>query len=128
MKKLKAGSPDRLYLLYGNEDYLRDYFLTQLREKCIPDGDDGFSYKRFDGPSVDARQFARALDVMPFLSERTFIELRNVDINKIPEADKFLDLLKTIPDYCTVAFIQDAGYEPDGRMKVVKYLKVQRKN
>ena len=123
LKKLKAGSPDRLYLLYGNEDYLRDFFLTQLREKCIPDGDDGFSYKRFDGPSVDARQFARALDVMPFLSERTFIELRNVDINKIPEADKFLDLLKTIPDYCTVAFIQDAGYEPDGRMKVVKYLK-----
>ena len=36
LKKLKAGSPDRLYLLYGNEDYLRDYFLTQLRENAFP--------------------------------------------------------------------------------------------
>ena len=123
LTKLKTSPPERLYLLYGSEDYLSDFFLTRLRESCLPDGDDGFSYKRFDGPSLDLGLVAKALDVMPFLSERTFIELRNIDINRLPDSDKAVKLLQTIPDYCTVVFFEDASYEPDGRLKFVKFLK-----
>ncbi|MBQ3373225.1 MAG: DNA polymerase III subunit delta [Oscillospiraceae bacterium] len=123
LKKLKTAPPARIYLLYGNEDYLSDFFLTKLRDCCLPGGDDGFSYKRFDGPALDLSLLAKALDVMPFLSERTFIELRNVDINKLPDTDKAISLLQSVPDYCTVVFFQDASYEPDGRLKFVKFLK-----
>ncbi|MBQ8074483.1 MAG: DNA polymerase III subunit delta [Oscillospiraceae bacterium] len=123
IKKLKTEFPGRLYLLYGTEDYLSDYFLTKLRDTCIPDGDDGFSYKRFDGPSLDLSLLAKALDVMPFLSERTFVELRNVDLNKISDPDNAVKLLQSIPDYCTVVFIQNANFEPDGRLKIIKFLK-----
>ena len=123
IKKLKTAPPARIYLLYGSEDYLSDFFLNKLRDCCLPDGDDGFSYKRLDGPALDLAQLAKALDVMPVLSERTFIELRNVDINKLPDTDKTISLLQTIPDYCTVVFFLDASYEPDGRLKFVKFLK-----
>ena len=121
--KLKTAAPSRLYLLYGSEDYLSDFYLTRLRACCLPGGDDGFSYKRFDGPSLDLGQLGKALDVMPFLSERTFIELRNIDINRLPDSEKAVKLLQTIPDYCTVVFFEDASYEPDGRLKFVKFLK-----
>ena len=73
VKALKECPPKRLYLLSGEEDYLRDRYLEALKAVCIPEGESGFSYKRFDGPSLDAFELGKALDVMPFLSERTFL-------------------------------------------------------
>ena len=123
IKTLRSQPPRSLYLLYGEEDYLRDRYLEALKSVCIPEGESGFSYKRFDGPSVDASDLGKAMDVMPFLSERTFIELRNVDINKTGDTDQLIAALSSIPEYCTVCFVQDASYETDGRIRFVKFLK-----
>ena len=123
IKQLKSDAPKNLYLLCGEEDYLRDRYLETLKEICIPEGESGFSYKRFDGPAIDAAELGQAIDLMPFLSERTFVELRNVDINRIAETDEMIRLLSSIPDYCTVCFVQDASYEADGRTRFVKFLK-----
>ena len=123
IKKLKAGGPGRLYLLYGEEDYLRDRYLETLKSLCIPEGESGFNFKRIDGPGLDVSEVEKAIDQMPFLSDRTFLELRNVDINKLADADRHIAVLSSVPDYCTVCFVQDASYETDGRLKFVKFLK-----
>ena len=123
INRLKSSSPGRLYYLYGPEDYLSANYLDTLRSVCLPDGDDGFSLKRFEGPGLDPAGLRAALDALPFLSEMVFIELHNVDVNKLSDPDEFIRLLKEIPEYCTVAFIQDSNYEPDGRLKLVKFLK-----
>ena len=123
IKLLKSESPKNLYLLSGEEDYLRDRYLETLKTVCIPEGENGFSYKRFDGPTVDAADLGKAIDIMPFLSERTFVELRNVDINKTNDTDQLIGVLSSIPEYCTVCFVQDASYETDGRMRFVRFLK-----
>ena len=83
LKKLKNAPPQRIYVLFGEEDYLRDHFLGRLKAKCLPEGEDGFNFKRFDGPGLDAGELSKAVDMLPFLSECTFIELRNVDLNKL---------------------------------------------
>ena len=123
VRNLKERGPERLYLLWGPEDYLREQFLIQLKKKCLPEGEDGFSYKRFDGPALDARQLQQAVDAMPFMTENTFVELRDVDINKLAEPDACIKILSDIPEYCTVAFVQNAQYEPDGRLRFVKHLR-----
>ena len=123
LKKLKTGLPDRIYLLYGEEDYLRDHFYSTLKAKCLPEGDDGFAYKRFNGPSLDPSAFSEAVDMLPFLTERTMVELRNVDVNRLPEADRFVEILQAVPETCTVVFLQDAGHVPDGRLKLVRFIK-----
>ena len=123
LKKLKKTSPQRIYVLFGEEDYLRDHFLGRLKAKCLPEGEDGFNFKRFDGPGLDAGELSKAVDMLPFLSECTFIELRNVDLNKLGEPDRFIEVLRAVPDYCTVCFVQDAHFEPDGRLKLIKFLK-----
>lgn len=123
IRKLKTEPLGKLYLLYGEEDYLSEHYFEALRTVCLPDGDDGFSYKRLNGPGLDLISFSHALDIMPFLSERTLIELRNVDINRLADPEKTISLLSNIPAYCTVVFIQDANFEMDGRLKVIKFLK-----
>ena len=54
VRKLKENGPQNLYLLWGPEDYLREYFLSEIKGLCLPDGDDSFSYKRMNGPDLDA--------------------------------------------------------------------------
>lgn len=123
VKRLKNSGPEKLYLLYGPEDHLSSSFLSELRTVCLPDGDDGFSLKRFEGPELNLSEFEKALDTLPFLSDRIFVELKNIDLNKISDADEFVRILKNIPDYCTAAFWEDTTFEPDGRLKSVKYFK-----
>ena len=123
LRRLKETGPERLYLLWGPEDYLREQYLSQLKKICLPEGEDSFSYKRLDGPDLDPDELRFAVDAVPFLTERSFVELRDVDINKLKEPEKFSALLADIPDYCTVAFVQNARYEPDGRLKLIKSLR-----
>ena len=124
VQRLRAEGPRRLYLLYGPETYLSEYYLNKLRAVCLPDGEDGFSYKRMNGPELDLQEFGESIDAMPFLTERSFIELRDIDLGKVKQPDELLKLLKDIPDYCTVAFYtQEEKYTPDGRLKLVKGIK-----
>ncbi len=123
LKELRERGPERLYLLWGPEDYLREQFLTELKKRCLPEGDDGFSYHRIDGPELSAETLGRALDAMPFITERTLVELRDIDLNKLKDADSCLKLLSDIPDYCTAVFVLGAEYEPDGRLKFIKGLR-----
>lgn len=123
LQKLKSGGPLRLYLLWGAEDYLREQYLAQLKKLCLPDGEDSFSFKRMDGPELDREALQQAVDSIPFLSERSFVELRDVDLNRVSEPEKLLKILEDLPDYCTVAFVQNTQFEPDGRLKFVKGLR-----
>jgi len=122
-KLLKSRGPEKIYLLYGPEDHLSASFFYELRDACLPNGDDGFSLKKFEGPELDLTALERALDTVPFLSDRIFVELKNIDLNRVSNADDFVRILKSVPEYCTVAFLQDATFEPDGRLKGNKFLK-----
>ncbi|MBQ3703006.1 MAG: DNA polymerase III subunit delta [Oscillospiraceae bacterium] len=127
LRILRERGPERLYLLWGPEDYLREQFLSQLKKTCLPEGEDDFSYKRIDGPALDANALQQAVDALPFMTEHTFVELRDVDINKLADADACLKTISDIPDYCTVVFVQNAQYEPDGRLRFVKTLRSEGK-
>ena len=122
---LKTEGPQRLYLLWGQEDYLREQFLTQIKRICLPGGEDDFSYHRFDGDSLELQTLADAVDAMPFLTDRTLIEVRGWDTNKLSEADaeRLTTLVEDLPDYCTLVLVMDAAFTPDGRLRTTKALK-----
>lgn len=120
VRSLKERGPESLYLLWGPEDYLREQFLNELKKACLPEGEDSFSFKRLNGPELDAQELQAAIDSVPFLTERSFVEIRDADLNRLKEPERVLKALQDIPDYCTVAFVQNAQYEPDGRIKLIK--------
>ena len=91
----------------------------------LPDGADDFSYRRLDGRSLDMRALEEAVNAMPFLTERTLPEVRGFDFARCrdAEAEALERIVSDIPGYCTLVFVQDAGWEPDQRQKAVKALK-----
>ncbi len=123
VRRLKEQGPERLYLLWGPEDYLREYYLAELKKVCLPEGEDSFSFRRLNGPELDVRVLREAVDAMPFMTERSFVEIRDVDWNRLKESDAVLKVLGDLPDYCTVALVQGTAFEPDGRLKTIKTLR-----
>ncbi len=122
VRRLRAEGPGKLYLLWGEEDYLREQFAQELRRACLGEDDDGFDYKRFDAAAPDMQLVREAVDSMPFFASRVFIELRGFDVNKCKAEDteRFKAILTDFPEQCTMAIVLPSGYEPDGRLALMK--------
>ncbi len=124
LRKLNQQGPQRLYFIWGPEDYLSDQFVGEIRKICVPEGIADFSYHKFSDRDYSARAMADAIDSVPFLTERTMVEVRGLDLNKLleDEVEELADAIKDIPDYCTVVFVEPSEFEPDKRKKIYKKL------
>lgn len=123
--RLRKDGPAGLYMLRGEEDYLRDEYLGILTGLCLgEDGEGTFNHHRFRGPGLDMEAFRDAVESVPFMGDRTLIEVRDFDVNRTAGYDP--DLLKSVlsdlPEWATVVFLFSPGYNPDGKLKVVRLL------
>ena len=125
-RELKSQGPGTLYMLWGEEDYLIQDFVGKLRDACLEGGAGDFDAKRLDGPAPDVRDVEEALDAMPFFGGRTFLELRDFDVNKCRD-ERMAAVLSDVPEWCTVVIVLPVGSSPDGRLNFVKQLKKQGK-
>ena len=124
LKRLKDGGLQRLYILYGPEDYLRECFLGEML-KLSGLTEEDFSYKRFNGPALDMAELTEAVDAMPFFSDCSFVEVRDCDLGKCRDEDceRLKKIISDIPDYCTLVFTFSPSATPDGRTAAMRALK-----
>ena len=124
--ELSGGTIRPLYLFWGEEDYLREYYLGKLREACLAGGLEEFNYFRLDGKAADAVSISEAVEALPVFAERKFVEVRDFDFYKAAasERDGIDVLLADLPDYCCLVFVfSDPAFKPDGRMKIHRHFK-----
>ena len=70
-KALAQGTLGSLYIFHGEEAYLRDYYLDQMKAKLIPAGMESFNYHLLPGKTLTAQQLAETVDALPMMSQRT---------------------------------------------------------
>ncbi|MDR0818312.1 MAG: DNA polymerase III subunit delta [Oscillospiraceae bacterium] len=119
---ISKGTLSSLYILYGEEAYLREHYLKLMRK-----GVGGFDYKKIDGISSSMRDVAEAVQSMPMSGDRVFIEVRDLDIfaRDFGEANAGIleSLIGDIPDTCRLVFVYSAvEWKPDKRRKLWKSL------
>ncbi len=124
LKKLKAdlaaGTIGSAYIFYGEESYLREYYLGKLRETLIPAGSETFNYHTLEGKELTAEALAETAEAMPMMAERTLIVVTDWDLFKLAEGqrEKLIALLEDLPPCCCVVFVYDAlEYKPNGKLK-----------
>ena len=125
IRKLRAEGPRSVYILWGEEDYLRDSYLAELKKLCLAEGTEAFNYHRLQGPGLDMGALRQSAEAMPFMGERTVTEIRDFDVNRPgsydPEALKAI--LADVPEWATLVFVFSPGYSPDKRLAAVKAMK-----
>ena len=117
---IRSGAPDRLYIFHGEEVFLLNHYLEQLKKVLLDDLTESFNFHKLNSETFDIQSFADSVEAMPMMAEHTLVLVDEVDFFKLPEAErnKVAEVLSDIPDYCTVVFTYETTpWKPDKRLK-----------
>ena len=121
---LAAGTPARLYVFYGEEGYLKRYYLQQLSKLCVGAFED-FNRITLDAEQVTVQSLTDAIDSVPMGSERKLIIVRDYKLMQPAGELKELmpGLLEDLPeDVCLVFYFDTLEFKPDKRLNLWKVL------
>ena len=119
-KDLAEGEIGPAYLFHGEESYLREYYLSQLRERLVPAGVEAFNFHRLEGRGLTAQALTEAVEAMPMMAERTMVQVTDWDLFKLAEEQRkpLIALLEDLPDYCCLVFVYEhLEYKPNKTYK-----------
>lgn len=72
---IKTGEFGRIYLLYGEEAYLRKQYRDKLKSAII--GDDNMNYHYYEGKNISIGEVIDQAETLPFFAQRRLIVIEN---------------------------------------------------
>jgi len=117
---LQSGGPANVYIFFGEETYLMQQAVEQLRTMLVPAGFEEFNYHRLTGKGLTVQELTETVEAMPMMAQNTFVTVTDLDIFKLDEAQRaaLVSLLEDFPEYCTLVFLyRQIPYKKDGKMK-----------
>ena len=109
MKRLNADIRDknfrRVYLLYGEEAYLKESYKNKLKEAILPGEDMNYMY--VSGKDTELSKLRDFTDTMPFFADRRLLLLENTELFK-KSAENFPEWIDGLPETTVVIFIENS--------------------
>lgn len=118
---LKTGQLKQVYLLFGEENYLKKQYKERFTKAMLPEGDT-MNYAYYEGKGVDIKEVIDLAETMPFFAERRLIVFENTGLFKSAAGGDLADYLKELPDTTCFLFVEN---EVDKRGKLYKAVKAK---
>ncbi len=119
---LKSGNLGRLYLFYGEEGYLREYYLGQLQKVVVGDMMPEFNVTVINR-APEFNELSDAVESYPAMNDRRIIIVRDFDVVSA-NADfskKAEELFSDMPEHAVLVFVySNPESKPDKRKKLYK--------
>jgi len=115
IKKQKFKS---VYLLCGEEPYLRQLYKKKLKEAILPN-DDTMNLTVYAGKGIDPKAVIDQAETLPFFAEKRLLILENSGFFK-SASPELSDYVKEIPESTCMVFVEE---EVDKRGKLFKAVK-----
>lgn len=122
---LKRKRIRNLYLFYGQEEYLKKYYLNAIEKIILNEQFKDMNKVVYEG-KISLARLADACETVPLFSERKLIVAKKTGLfkkeGKEPSSGKDNDIafLKNIPEYVCLVFYEE---EIDKRLKIVNAIK-----
>lgn len=116
---LKKEQFSQIYLLYGEEAYLKKQYRDRLRKALLPE-DDTINYSHFEGKGIDVKEVIDLAETMPFFAERRLIVFENTGLFKSAAGAELAEYMKQMPETTYFVFVEE---EVDKRGKMYKAVK-----
>ena len=111
---IKSGQFKPVYLIYGDEDYLRKQYKDRMKEALV--GDDGMNYSYFEGKGISVKELIDLGETLPFFGERRLIVVENSGFFSSAQ-DELAAYLKEMPETTWFVFVEK---DIDKRNKLFK--------
>ena len=113
---LKTKTFKNVYLLYGDEAYLRNQYRDKLKKAMINEGDT-MNFSCFEGKGIDEKELTAMADTVPFFSDYRLIIVENSGFFKTSGHEALAEYMKHIPETTCIVFVES---EVDKRSKLFK--------
>ena len=113
-EKIKTSSIGGAYIFCGEEDYLKRYYLAELRRiACPEEAFSVFNHAVFDGEDVDLAEISEAIKSPPMMGDFKLIEWKYPDLEHMKEKEKaaLADLARECAEYPYAVLVLYASAE-----------------
>lgn len=115
---IKSGTFKPVYLLYGEEAFLKKSYKNQMRQAIA--GDDTMNSHFFEGKGLDLEEITSLADTVPFFGERRLIVIEDSGLFKKGGAELLSEYLPQMPKSTHILFVES---EVDKRNRLYKKVK-----
>lgn len=116
---IKSGQFKPVYLLFGEEAFLKQSYKKKLKEAIA--GDDTMNFNYFEGKGLDVKELISLSDTMPFFSEKRLILVEDSGFFK-SASEELAEYLPSMPDTTCIVFVEEAVDKRNRLYKKVKDL------
>lgn len=119
---LQTGELHHLYLLYGDEDYLKNYYKKSIEKVTFPEVN-AMNTHYFEGKDIGEEELRNAILTLPFLASYRLVIIENSEFFQ-KSSDTILQMIKDKPETTRLIFIEE---KVDKRNKLYKFLQKEGK-
>lgn len=125
-QQIKTGDFSNAYLIYGEESYLKEYYVDRLKKKNVDPAFEAFNFHSFNGKNAVLSDILKDAEMLPMMGERNFILVCDYPFDKgAGETELLKEFLSDIPETTMLVFWYDAlAFDPknNSKMKAVESL------
>ena len=118
LQDLKQQNFKNVYLLCGEEAYLRNQYKKRLRDALVTDGDT-MNYSYYEGKDINPRAVIDMAETLPFFADRRVLMIENSSFFK-NKCEELADYMAAIPESTCFIFVET---EIDKRSRLYKEVK-----
>ena len=100
---IKNKSFKRVYLLSGDEDFLKRSYKNSLK-KAIANDNMNFSY--YEGKNIDVKAVIDKANTVPFISEKRCVIVENSLWFKSSVDEKLIEFMSRVPESTVLIFVE----------------------
>ena len=106
---LKTGDIARCYVFYGEERYLLEYYLSELKKLLVSGPMETFNYRRLTQENASVTAIRDAVEAAPMMAERTMVQVDDFDLFDCTEDEReaLCAMLCDLPETCCLVWQYD---------------------
>ena len=119
---LKSGNIASLYIICGEEGYLREHYLSELQKTVVGDMMPEFNLTVINH-APEFNELSDVVESYPAMHDRRLVIVRDFDVigANAEFSEKAEKLFSDMPEYCVLVFVYgNIDYKPDKRRKLYK--------
>ena len=115
---IKSGQFKKIYLLYGDEAYLKKQYKDKLK-KALVQPDDTMNFTAYEGKDTNPKEVIDLSETLPFFADRRVILIENSGFFK-GSCEELAEYMPQVPDTTLFLFVEE---EVDKRSRMYKAVK-----
>jgi DNA polymerase-3 subunit delta len=104
-EQIKSGEFSNVYFIYGEESYLKEYYVKKLKDKLAGGAFSDFNFHQYEAKNSSIDDILQDAQTLPMMSDYTFILVHDYPLNKsTSDVNALKEFFKDIPESCILVF------------------------